>query len=252
VRIDLAGRTALVTGGTVGIGRAIAVALAESGADVAVTYRTHPPEETLAALHDAGVRGLAKPLDATQSADVNAVIAEVAFQFGGRLDILVNNAGGLVGRAPLAEMSDELWHQVFDVNVTSAFYCTRAALPYMTSGWGRIINMGSIAAHHGGGPGSGAYSAAKAAVHTMTRSLAKEMAPRGITVNAVAPGFIGETPFHDTFTTQEGRAATVTQTPLRREGVPADVAGAVLYLASDLAAFVTGEVIEVNGGLWFA
>lgn len=252
MRIDLTGKTALVTGGTVGIGRGIALALAESGAEVAVTYLTHAPDETLAALQAMGKRALAKPLDATDSAAVNAVVAEVAFQFGGHIDILVNNAGGLVGRVPIAEMSDEHWRRVLDVNVTSAFYCIRAALPAMTSGSGRIINIGSIAAHHGGRTGSVAYSAAKGAVHTFTRGLAKELAPRGITVNAVAPGFIGETPFHDTFTSRESRTAAVAQTALGREGTPADVAGAVLYLASDLAAFVTGEVIEVNGGQWFA
>jgi 3-oxoacyl-[acyl-carrier protein] reductase len=252
MRIDLSGKTALVTGGNVGIGRAIALALAESGADVAITYLSHAGDETVRGIEALGRQALALRLDATHSAAVNDVVAQVAAHFGGRIDILVNNAGGLVQRAPILEMSDQVWRRVFDVNVTSAFYCARAVVPYMNAGWGRIVNNGSIAAHHGGSAGAVAYSAAKAAIHTFTRGLAKELAPRGITVNAVAPGFILETPFHPTFTSKAARQAAIAQTALKRGGVPADVAGAVLYLVSDLATYVTGEIIEVNGGLWFA
>jgi len=252
MRIDLAGRAALVTGGNVGIGRAIALALAAAGADVAVTYLSHDGDDTARAIQAYGRRALALKLDATDSAAVDVAAARVAEEFGGRIDILVNNAGGLIGRAAIAEMGDDLWRRVFEVNVTSAFYCIRAVLPHMASGWGRVINNGSIAAHHGGGAGAVAYAAAKGAIHTLTRGLAKELAPRGITVNAVAPGFILETPFHATFTGDAARAASIAQTALGRGGSPADVAGAVLYLASDLASFVTGEIIEVNGGLWFA
>jgi 3-oxoacyl-[acyl-carrier protein] reductase len=157
----------------------------------------------------------------------------------------------MVGRVPFAEMSDEHWHKVIDVNLSSALYCTRAALPYMRSGWGRILNMSSLAARNGGGPGSGAYAAAKAGLLGLTRGLAKELAPRGITVNAVAPGLILETPFHETFNTEAGRQAAIATIPLGRGGVPNDVAGAVLFLVSDLADFITGEVTEINGGAWF-
>ncbi len=250
--IDLSGKTALVTGGNAGIGRAIALALADSGADVAITYFAHEGDGTARAIQAHGRRGLALRLDATDSAAVNAVIGQVADTFGGRIDILVNNAGGLVERAPITQMSDALWHRVFETNVTSAFYCARAVIPYISASGGRIVNMGSIAAHHGGSGGAVAYAAAKGAIHSFTRGLAKELAPQGITVNAVAPGFILETPFHPTFTSEAAQQASIAQTALKRAGAPADVAGAVLYLVSDLAAFVTGEIVEVNGGLWFA
>ena len=148
-------------------------------------------------------------------------------------------------------MSDELWHEVLEVNLTTTFNCTRAVLPYMTHNWGRIINVGSVAGHHGGGAGSIAYSATKGAIHTFTRGLAKEIASRGITVNAIAPGYIEDTPFHET-TNPANKAGMVTQTALRRPGVPADVMGAVAFLASDLASFITGEIFEINGGIWFA
>ncbi len=252
MQIDLSGKAALVTGGNVGIGRAIALALAESGANVGLTYLSHAGDETVQAIEALGRRAVALRMDATQSGEVKRTVASLAESLGGHIDILINNAGGLVGRTAIAEMSDEQWRRIIDVNLTSTFYCTRAVLPYMRSGWGRIVNNGSIAAHHGGGGGAVAYAAAKGAIHTFTRGLAKELAPRGITVNAVAPGFIVDTPFHETFTTPEVREASIAQTLLKRGGTPADVAGVVLYLVSDLAAYVTGEVAEVNGGLWFA
>ncbi len=252
MQIDLAGKTALVTGGNIGIGRAISLALAAAGADVALTYLSHDSNETVEKIQSFGRTGLALRLDATKSDEVNKTVARAADALGGRIDILVNNAGGLIGRSRIAEMSDDLWHQVINVNLTSTFYCTRAVLPYMASGWGRIVNNGSIAGHHGGGPGAVAYSAAKAAIHTFTRGLAKELAPQGITVNAIAPGLILETPFHETFSTQETIQAAIAQIALKRGGTPEDVAGAVLYLVSDLASFVTGEVAEINGGAWFA
>ena len=251
MQIDLTGKTALVTGGNTGLGRAIALALAEAGADVALTYFSHPGEETAAAIRALGRKSLALHLDATDSAEVNRVMPEVAATLDGHIDILVNNAGHMVGRVPIAEMSDEHWHKVIDVNLSSAFYCCRAVLPYMQTGWGRIVNMSSLAGRNGGGAGAVAYAAAKAGLLGFTRGLAKEVASLGITVNAVAPGLILETPFHDTFNTEEGKRATIATIPLRRGGVPDDVAGAVLFLVSDLASFITGETTEINGGVWF-
>ena len=251
MNIDLSGKTALVTGGNTGIGRAIALALAQTGADVALTYFSNPGQQTVAAIRALGRRSLALRMDATDSAEVNRVIPELAEALDGRIDILVNNAGYMVGRVIVAEMSDEHWHGVIDVNLSSAFYCTRAALPYMHAGWGRIVNMSSLAARNGGGSGAAAYAAAKAGLLGLTRGLAKELAPQGITVNAVAPGLILETPFHETFNTAQGRQAAIAGIPLQRGGVPDDVAGAVLFLASDLAGFITGEITEINGGAWF-
>jgi 3-oxoacyl-[acyl-carrier protein] reductase len=251
MNINLSGKTALVTGGNTGIGRAIALALAEAGADVALTFFSNPSEETVSAIRALGRRSLALRMDATDSAEVNRVVPELARAMDGRIDILVNNAGHMVGRVLVSEMSDEHWHQVIDVNMSSAFYCTRAVLPYMRAGWGRIITMSSLAARNGGGTGAAVYAAAKAGLLGLTRGLAKELASQGITVNAVAPGLILETPFHETFNTEAGRQAAIATIPLGRAGVPNDVAGAVLFLVSDLADFITGEVTEINGGAWF-
>ncbi len=254
MNIDLTGKTALVTGGSVGIGRGVALALAEAGADVAITYYSHQAEadEVVQEIGKLGRKAVAYRLDATDSAQVNQVVPQVAQDLGGFIDILMNNAGHLVGRAVIAEMTDEHWFKTINVNLSSTFFTTRAVLPYMNRGWGRIINMSSLAAHNGGGNGATAYAASKAAIIAFTRGLAKEVAAQGITVNAVAPGLILETPFHDTFNTDAGKQAAIANTPLKRGGLPADVAGAVLYFASDLASFITGEVLEINGGLYFA
>ncbi|HEX2910101.1 MAG TPA: SDR family NAD(P)-dependent oxidoreductase [Chloroflexia bacterium] len=252
INIDLSGKTALVTGGNIGIGRAIALILAEAGADVAITYLTHADDSTVNKIKQLGRKSLALPLDASNSAEVNKAVTAVAQEFDGHIDILVNNAGGLVKRLGVEEMSDEHWHKVIDINLTSAFYCTRAVLPYMNRGWGRIVNMSSVAAHNGGGNGSVAYATSKGAINSFTFGLAKELAPRGILVNAVAPGLILDTPFHETFTPPEAQRATIESIPLKRPGLPEDVAKLVLYLSSDLASFVTGDVAGINGGVYFA
>ena len=176
------------------------------------------------------------------------MINEISRRFG-RLDILVNNAGGLVKREAIATMSEALWDEVMNINVRSTFLCCQAALPLMSGhNWGRVINLSSLAAHDGGGPGATHYAAAKAAILTFTKGFAKEVATQGITVNCVAPGLIN-TAFHDTFTTSQSRQGMVRNTPLAREGQPPDVANTVLFLASDLSAFITGETININGGL---
>ena len=245
MNIDLSGQTAVITGGNTGIGRAIAEALARCGARVVATYYSSEFEP----FDDDLISGVY--LDAADSAQVNAVMAEAAEMLGGEIDILVNNAGSLVGRVPTTEMSDAHFHQVMDVNFSSTFYCTRAALPYMPAG-GRIVNMSSQAARDGGGHGSVIYAASKGAVISYTRGMAKELGPRKITVNALAPGFIAHTAFHDTFTPQEVQEANVARTPIGRAGTAEDVAYAVLYLVSEMGSFITGEVMEINGGLYFA
>ncbi len=250
MEINLHGKTTVVTGGGIGIGRAIALALADCAADVAITYWSHADEAKRASQNS--MRTIKHyQLDATDSNQVNKVFAQIAESFGGHIDILVNNAGHMVGRVPIASMSDEHWRQVIDVNMTTAFFCSRAAIPHMNTGWGRIVNMSSLAGRDGGGAGATAYAAAKAGIIAFTRGLAKELASKGVTVNAVAPGLILGTPFHATFTPPEAQQAAISKIPLGHAGTPDDVAGAVVYLASNLAGFVTGEVIEINGGVWF-
>jgi 3-oxoacyl-[acyl-carrier protein] reductase len=247
----LAGKVALVTGGGVGIGRAIAVGLAESGADVAITWRTHAEEakEVLEEISATGRRAVGMELDATSSKDVDAKVKEVVDHFG-RLDILINNAGGLVARVPIAEMSDDHWHHVVNLNLSSSFYCCRASSRWLAQS-GRVVNVASLAGFSGGGEGSAAYAAAKAGLFGFTRGLARELAPRSITVNAVAPGLILETPFHETHTSLKQQEAMISSLPINRPGAPLDVASAVVWLCSPGAGFVTGEIVNINGGQAF-
>ena len=239
-----------MTGGALGIGRAIAVRLAAEGVAVAVGYHRQPADEVVAEIEAGGGEAVGVDLDVTDPGRVDAAVAEVVARLG-RLDILVNNAGGLVARIPIAEMRDEHWEQVLRLNLTSAFSCTRAAAPYLGDG-GRIVNVSSMAAENGGGPGAAAYAAAKAGMLGFTRAAAKEFGAKGITVNAVAPGFIGATPFHATFSSAEAQRSMVGQTAVGRAGGPAEVAAVVAFLASPDAAYVTGTVTDINGGSWFS
>ncbi|MGC0144960.1 SDR family NAD(P)-dependent oxidoreductase [Pseudactinotalea sp. Z1732] len=247
----LAGKKALVTGGGIGIGRRIVADLAREGAQVAFTYLTHAPDpEFLDALAATNAPpALSMQLDVTDEAAVIDGVADAAGKLGG-LDILVNNAGGLIGRVPLAEMSTEHWRTVMAVNLDSTFMVTREAIKFMHPG-GRIVNVSSVAGQNGGSDGSGAYAAAKAGIFGYTRSLAKELAPKQITVNALAPGLILDTPFHETFSTPERQRATIDAIPLARAGYPDDVSGPVLWLCSEESAFVTGTVVDINGGAYF-
>jgi 3-oxoacyl-[acyl-carrier protein] reductase len=248
----LTGRTALITGGGVGIGAAIAVAYARAGARVAITYHSHAPApsllETLTAA--SGHEPVAISVEATSDPDVKRAVDSAHADLGG-IDILVNNVGGLVRRATLDQLDLDQWRQILSVNLDSTFLFAHYTLPHLTPGRGRIINLASLAGHNGGHPGALAYATSKAAVFGFTRSLANELAPQGITVNAIAPGFIEATPFHDTFTSAESKAATITGIPAGRAGTPEDVAGAALWLASDLAAYVNGTVIDINGAQYF-
>lgn len=247
---DLAGRVAIVTGGASGIGRAATLALARAGAAVAFTYMTSADEareiERLAG--EAGLRVLGIQADMTKPEAVEAVFARAEAELG-PVGILFANAGGLLKRERCVDTSPDFWDEVFALNVTSTFLACRSALRLMEPrGRGAIVTMSSLAAFDGGGPGASHYAASKGAVSTYTRALAKEVGPKGIRVNGVAPGLIG-TRFHDVFNTPEGRRGTVERTPARREGTPEDVADAVVYLASDRSGFLAGEIIQINGGL---
>jgi len=243
-----ANRVAVITGGAIGIGAAAAIALAETGHRIVVTYHNHPADEVVAAITDAGGQARAVQLDVTSSQAVDDVFAEIAATEG-HIDVLVNNAGGLVRRRSISEQSDADWHEVLAVNLDSAFYCSRAALRSMPAG-GRIINMSSLAAKTGGGNGAVTYATSKAAMDGFTRGLAKEVAPRGILVNSIAPGFIGGTPFHATFTPPDAQQRTIESLPVKRGGTVEDVAGAVVFLASEASSFCTGIVLDVDGGAY--
>jgi 3-oxoacyl-[acyl-carrier protein] reductase len=253
MNLSLANKNVLVTGGGVGIGREIALELARAGGRVVITYLTHEPDAELAGevREASGYDLVSLRVDATSKTEVRDAVTRVAATLGS-IDVLVNNIGGLIQRSSIKDMDFELWERVMSVNLDSAFLATHYALPYMSTGWGRIINVASLAGHNGGHPGAVAYGTSKAALFGFTRGLSKEVAAQGITVNAVAPGFIEATPFHDTFTTAESKAATIASIPVQRAGTPADVASAVAWLASPLASFVTGTTVNINGGQYFA
>ncbi len=228
----LRGKTALVTGGASGIGRAISEAFGQAGANVALTYLSSEEgaKGIVSAIETGGGHALALGADLSKESEVERVVGATMERFG-RLDILVANAGGLLQRTRVADCSLELWERALAINLTSVFLCCRAVLPYMErAGQGVIITMSSLAAHNGGGQGSSHYAAAKGGVLTFTKALAKEVGPLGIRVNGLAPGLIG-TQFHDRFTTSDMRQAMVNATPLRREGLASDVAGAALFLS---------------------
>ena len=250
--MDLAGKVAVVTGGGRDIGRATVRALAHAGAAVVINYRDSAvsAEALVVELTAAGHRAIAVQADVTDEGDVSRLVTSTRAAFGERIDILVNNVGGLVARKTMTEMDAAFWRHVLDLNLTSVFLVTQAVLPHMPNG-GSIVNLSSLAARDGGGGGALAYSAAKGAVLTFTRGLSKELAARRIRVNCVSPGMINTT-FHDTFTKPEVRQAVAARTSVGREGSAEDVANAVLFLASDAAAYITGDSIEINGGIYFA
>ncbi len=248
----LKGRRAIVTGAGRGIGRAIAMAIGGAGAEVVVHYHKSKEgaEQTASEIRTIGGKAWTEQADLTDSKQVEGLIKRVGEQWDS-LDILVNNAGDLVKRCVVAEYPDDLLDQVTRLNFYSAVYVSRAAIPLLKKGTNpNIINVSSIAAHNGGSNGGAIYASTKAAVHTLTRGLAKELAPV-IRVNAISPG-VALTDFHRTHNTPANLEVVKNNTPLKRLGTAEDQAGAVVFLASAAGSFITGEVIEINGGLWVA
>ncbi|MFP5353822.1 MAG: 3-oxoacyl-[acyl-carrier-protein] reductase [Gemmatimonadota bacterium] len=243
MRIDLTGRNALVTGSTRGIGRAIAESLAGAGARVAIVGRDRGRAEAVAAEIGGGAQGFA--CDVSEVAQVAALVEDVEKAFGG-IDILVNNAG-LTRDNIMLRLKDEDWDAVINANLRGAFATTRAATRgMMKRRWGRIINIASVVGIIGN-KGQSNYAASKAGLIGLTKSVAKEFASRGILANVVAPGFI-ETDMTAAMT-PEARQGMSQQIPLERLGTPEDVANVVTFLASDRAAYITGQVLVVDGGL---
>jgi 3-oxoacyl-[acyl-carrier protein] reductase len=250
----LKAKRALVTGGGQGLGYAIVERLLEAGAEVAIHYFSSEDgarrlQERAA---DLGCKAEIFRADLTVETDVKAMVTAAAEALGG-IDVLINNAGDLVQRHTLEEVGLEFWQRSLDVNVTSMMLVTRAAVPWIIkAGQGSIVNLSSLAGRKGGHPGSLVYSTAKGAVLTWTRALANELGPKGIRVNAVAPGLILGTRFHTTHTTEASAQATVRQIPLGRAGKPDDVARAVVFLASEYDGFITGATLDINGGVYGA
>jgi len=271
LEIDLSGRVALVTGGSRGLGRADALTLARAGADVVIAdiqvesqttdeeaERYGPlaqvaraqglvyTEATAKEIQGMGRRAAAVKCDVTDREQVAATVARAVDEFGA-VDILVNNAGTLDHVAQLGDQSPELWERDLRVNLTGAFNCSQAVWPHMQErGWGRIVNMASVAGTLGGF-GQASYSTTKAGLLGLTRSLALEGARHGINVNAIVPGIIGTEVF--SFGNPEMNERMIKRTALRRVGEPQDIANAIAFLCSDLAAYITGVGLNVSGGI---
>ena len=247
----LNGKRALVTAGAQGIGLAISRALLDEGCSVAVHYfsSADAANELKAEFGD---RVVALQADLTDPAKTKEMVEEAVKGLGG-LDVLINNAGSLIGRRKLDEIEPDFWQTVIDVNMTSMINVTKFAAPALREAKGAsIVNLASLAGRKGGHAGSLAYSTAKGAVLTMTRAMSNELGPDLIRVNALAPGLILETSFHNTHTTKESAAKTIAGIPIKRAGNPQDVAHATIFLAEQFDGFVTGATLDINGGVYSA
>ena len=250
--MKLRGKKVLITAGAQGIGEAITKHFIDSGAHVAIHYfsSADTANELTNYAIEKGQKGIAISGDLTKEADANTLVEKTVEALGG-LDILINNAGSLVARKLLGDLEADFWHKVMDINLTSMLFVTRAASPYLAKNDNSsIINLASLAGRKGGHPGSLAYATSKGAILTFTRALSAELGPQGIRVNAVAPGLILGTSFHNTHTTKESAAATTAGIPIKRAGNADDVARAVLYLASEYDGFITGATLDINGGVY--
>jgi 3-oxoacyl-[acyl-carrier protein] reductase len=246
---DLAGKAVLITGASTGIGAALARAFAAQGASVGVHYNSSrdAAEAVAQSIADGGGKAVLIRADASKSSEIARAVEETATAFG-RLDGLVNNAGGMVGRMAYADMDDNYYDKVMDLNGRSVIAASRAAIPHLKQHGGFIINTTSIAARNGASNGAGLYGSSKALVSNITRGMAKELIGFGIRVNAVAPGVI-DTPFHERYSTAAQMQANIATVPQGRAGTAQDCVGAYLFLASpSLSGYIIGQVIEVNGG----
>jgi 3-oxoacyl-[acyl-carrier protein] reductase len=248
---DLKGKSILITGGSTGIGAAAARAFGENGARVALNFNANADEagKVAADIEKSGGKAVLVRGDVTKPEVAAQAVADTVKAFG-RLDVLVNNAGALIKRTPVADYTDEFVDAVLELNVKQVVRFMREGAAQMRKqgGGGSIVNVASIAARHGGGPGSVIYAAAKGFVATATRGWAKELVRDRIRVNAVSPGVI-MTPFHERYSTAEQLAAMQAMIPMDRLGTPDECVGAFLYLASEqMSGYVTGQLLEVNGG----
>ncbi|WP_372400170.1 SDR family oxidoreductase [Azospirillum sp. HJ39] len=249
---EFRGKRVLVTGSSRGIGAAVAAAFVQLGARVAIHGRDAATVEAAAAgmATAAGPEIVALAGDFADKAETRAVVERAVDRLGG-LDVLINNAGTMLGRVALADIDDGFLQRQFDLNAASAVVASRTALPALIASAGAIVNTGSISGRTGGSAGSALYSAAKAFQASLARSLATELAPHGIRVNAVSPGTIA-TDFHQRYSTPDKLSQTAARIPLKRLGTAGDCVGAYLFLASGrLAGYITGQVIEVNGGQFY-
>ena len=252
MKSKLTGKNVLITAGAQGIGESITKHFIDKGANVAIHYfsSADTANQLTAYAISKGQKAVAISGDLTKESDANAVVEKSVEALGG-LDILINNAGSLVARKRLHELEAEFWHCVMDINMTSMMFVTRAAASHLTENDNSsIVNLASLAGRKGGHAGSLAYSTSKGAILTFTRALASELGPQGTRVNAVAPGLILGTSFHNTHTTKESAANTIAGIPIQRAGNASDVARAVLYLASEYDGFITGATLDVNGGVY--
>ena len=247
---DLRSKVVLITGASTGIGAAAAIAFGRNRAKVAINFNAsaRQAEEVAGSIIEDGGEAKLIQADVTRREAAEYVVGEVVKSFG-RLDVLINNAGALIKRTPVLEYTDEYLDAVLDLNVRQVVRFVREAATQMRKqGGGSIINVSSIAARHGGGPGSVLYAAAKGFVSVATRGWAKELVKDRIRVNAVSPEVV-MTPFHERYSTAEQLAAMQVTIPMDRLGTPDDCVGAFLYLASEqMSGYVTGQILEVNGG----
>jgi 3-oxoacyl-[acyl-carrier protein] reductase len=250
----LSGKNAFVTGTSQGIGAAISKALVEAGCNICMHYfhSAEIPHELQKFSQTKHQTAICLRADLTNEKEVKSCIKECAEKLGS-IDILVNNSGGLVQRRYLIDIDNDFWQTVFDINLKTTMMVTREAFPFLNKTDGAsIINIASLAGRAGGHPGSVAYASAKGAMITWSRALARELASHGVRVNVIAPGFIEGTAFHETHTTRDAAINIIKSIPLGRAGRPEDVARAVVFLASEYDGFITGETLDINGGVYCA